>query len=85
MTVRPEPPGSDNSAKPLLCCRMAALGLDRDAVASADRELFDRLRQRCAKCEFPEACSDDLREDPSNPVWEAYCPNSPALTRLAGD
>jgi hypothetical protein len=63
---------------------MAALGLDREDVARADQALFERLRQRCAQCEFPEACGADLREDPSNPVWEAYCPNSPALTRLAG-
>ncbi len=80
MSVRLDPIAKE---KGLLCCRMAAVGLDYDAVARADRSLFDRLRQRCAKCEFPNACAVDLRDDPSSPVWEAYCPNSALLTSLS--
>lgn len=68
--------------KDLLCCRMAKLGLDCGVIEHADRQVFDELKQRCAGCEFPDACADDLREDPSNPVWEAYCPNSARLTAL---
>ena len=70
--------------KTLLCCRMAKLGLDFNTIEHADRILFDQLKQRCAGCEFPEACADDLKHDPSNPVWEAYCPNSARLTALTG-
>lgn len=68
----------------LLCSRMAKLGLDRRTIERGDRATFDRLQRRCAGCEFPDACAVDLRHDPSNPVWEAYCPNSALLTMLAG-
>lgn len=69
---------------PLLCVRMKQLGLDRDAMSRSDATLFNMLQRRCAKCEFPDACAGDLRDDPTNPVWEAYCPNSALLTRLSG-
>ena len=87
MTVNLEPiaknhAGSTNAR--LLRCRMAALGLDGDALARTDRDTLEKLAQRCAGCEFPEGCADDLRDDPSSPVWEAYCPNSAVLTWLCG-
>ncbi len=87
MTVRPEPAARDKAGsarKGLLCCRMALVGLDCETVARTDREMFDALRKRCAGCEFPDACADDLRDDPSSPVWEAYCPNSAQLIALSG-
>ncbi len=87
MSVRPDPIARDKSGAAgnrLLCCRMALVGLDCEAIARTDRDMFDRLRQRCAGCEFPEACADDLRADPSSPVWEAYCPNSAQLIALTG-
>lgn len=75
-------PGRQPNA--LLCSRMAKLGLDRNAIERSDRAMFDKLKRRCAGCEFPDACAVDLRHDPSNPVWEAYCPNSALLTLLSG-
>jgi len=85
MTVRqPTAKDASGSHKKLLCVRMTALGLDIDAVASSDRALFETLQDRCSHCEFPDGCAHDLRDDPNNPVWEAYCPNSATLTRLSG-
>ena len=75
---------SGRKDKYLLCCRMAKLGLDFNSIEHTDSKMFDELKQRCAGCEFPDACAVDLRDDPSNPTWEAYCPNSARLTALAG-
>jgi hypothetical protein len=63
----------------LLYCRMAMLGLDLYAI---DGETFDKIKRRCATCDFWEACAVDLKRDPTNPVWEAYCPNSAELNAL---
>jgi hypothetical protein len=72
------PAGHDD----LLYCRMAMLGLDRCAIESDDRETFDRIKRRCSTCGFWEACAVDLKRDSTNPVWEAYCPNSEDLNAL---
>jgi hypothetical protein len=64
----------------LLPRRMAALDLDRDTLApSTVRELVER----CTTCESPEQCEWDLRQDPTNPAWQAYCPNAARLIALA--
>ena len=83
MNARPDP-AARSAGQELLCCRMATLGLDCDAVARNDRDLFATLKQRCGECEFPDGCAHDLSDDPSSPVWEAYCPNSALLARLSG-
>ena len=66
----------------LLYRRMALLGLDLHAVECGDSETFDEIKRRCATCGFWEACAVDLKRDPTNPVWEAYCPNSAELNAL---
>lgn len=66
----------------LLFWRMATLGLDLDIIERGDSKVFNVLKQRCAKCNFQPACEIDLRRDPNNPVWEAYCPNSTVLNEL---
>jgi len=66
----------------LLCCRMAMLGLDLDAIERSDGETFDQIQRQCTSCSFREACAVDLERDPNNPVWEAYCPNSGTLNAL---
>jgi hypothetical protein len=67
----------------LLACRMAMLGLDPDTIESAEFYIFAEIRRRCANCWAREACAVDLKRDPNNPVWEAYCPNSDTLIALA--
>ena len=63
----------------LLDCRMAMLGLNLDA---ANGETFNEIMRRCKNCAHREACAVDLKRDPNNLVWEAYCPNSAALNAL---
>jgi hypothetical protein len=86
MTVRLDrsiaTPATGRKHPELLCGRMAMLGIDRGAIEQADSQMFDKLEQRCAGCEYPQACALDLEHDPTNPVWEAYCPNSALLTVL---
>jgi hypothetical protein len=65
----------------LLDCRTAMLGLDLYNIESDNT--FEELKRRCFNCSFQEACEVDLRRDPNNLVWEAYCPNAAALWELA--
>ncbi len=63
--------------------RMAAVGLDQDKLARAEPLTMRELIERCTTCESPERCEWDLREDPANPAWQAYCPNAARLIALA--
>jgi hypothetical protein len=67
----------------LLPRRMTALELDWDKLASVRPSTVRELVERCTTCESPEQCEWDLREDPSNPAWQAYCPNAATLMALA--
>lgn len=66
----------------ILYCRMAMLGLDLDAIERQDRETTDEIRRRCKNCDDREVCAVDLKRDPNNPVWTAYCPNSRTFNSL---
>ena len=70
------------SSDDLLDCRMAMLGLDLSALEGYDGAMFEAIRQRCASCNFREACELDLKRDPNDPVWETYCPNTSTLIAL---
>jgi hypothetical protein len=65
--------------------RMTILGLDLDAIERDDSKTFNELKERCAKCDFRDACAIDLWCDPNTPVWEAYCPNSGMLNVLVDE
>jgi Family of unknown function (DUF6455) len=67
----------------LLPRRLAALDLDRDKLARGNPLTVRELVERCTTCESPEQCAWDLREDPANPAWQAYCPNAATLMGLA--
>jgi hypothetical protein len=69
----------------LLPRRLAALELDRDRLARGKPLTFRDLVERCTTCERPEQCAWDLREDPANPEWQAYCPNAASLMELANE
>ncbi len=66
----------------LLKCRIAIVGLDIKAIERCYGEVFNRLRQRCMSCGVRAPCAVDLKHNPNNLVWEAYCPNSEALNAL---
>jgi hypothetical protein len=65
----------------LLPRRMAALGLNPNA-APIDPAALLELMQHCAACESDEQCEWDLREDPGDPAWQDYCPNSARLRAM---
>jgi hypothetical protein len=69
----------------LLPRRLAALDLDRDRLARGKPLTVRELVERCTACEHPEQCAWDLREDPANPAWQAYCPNAATLMELANE
>jgi len=62
---------------------MAMLGLDLDVIERDYGETLDKIKRRCMSCSLWEACAVDLKRDPNNPVWEAYCPNSGVLNELS--
>ncbi len=66
----------------LLLCRMTILGLDFGAIERDYREAFDKIKRRCASCGVRTPCAADLKRDPHNVAWEAYCPNSEILNAL---
>jgi Family of unknown function (DUF6455) len=63
--------------------RMAALNLDQEKLAQAEPSTVRELVERCATCENPARCEWDLRQDPTNPAWQGYCPNAARLMALA--
>ncbi len=65
-----------------LKCRMAILGLDIAAIERHYGETFGKLKRSCAACSQRAPCAADLKRDPTNVVWEAYCPNSEVLNAL---
>jgi len=67
----------------LLPRRMAALELDFDRLARVEPSTVRELVERCTTCATPEQCEWDLRQNPTNPAWQAYCPNAARLMALA--
>lgn len=66
----------------LLRRRMSIVGLDDGLVERHYRAIFERLKKNCLSCRDRAPCAVDLKRDPNNQVWEAYCPNSEALNAL---
>ena len=75
-------PATSDEVGELLRSRMKILGLDVEAIGRDFREVFDKVRRNCPRCGDREACVIDLRNDPNALIWEAYCPNSEALSVL---
>jgi hypothetical protein len=67
----------------LLPRRMAVLDIDPDKLACVKPSTVRELVERCTACQSPEQCEWDLRQDPANPAWQAYCPNAATLMALA--
>jgi uncharacterized protein DUF6455 len=67
----------------LLPRRMAVLDIDPDKLARVKPSTVRELVERCTACQSPEQCEWDLRQDPANPAWQAYCPNAATLMALA--
>jgi hypothetical protein len=64
---------------------MAALHVDRSALAEDDPLLFRELQGRCALCRDKERCIQDLATglcDAAEDRWPGYCVNATTLTTL---
>jgi hypothetical protein len=66
----------------LLYSRIGMLGLGLNTIERDYSEMFDKIKRRCMSCGLREVCAVDLKRDPNNLVWEAYCPNSGVLNAL---
>ncbi len=66
----------------LLQSRMTIVGLHSGAIERDYSEAFDKIKRRCGSCRVRESCEVDLRRDPYNVAWGAYCPNAKALHAL---
>ena len=79
----PETPATSDAVDELLECRMTIVGLHSGVIERDYGEAFDKIRRRCMSCGVRETCRADLRRDPHDMAWGAYCPNSRALIALA--
>lgn len=77
-----EKPATPDERYKLLYQRIKMLGLDIEAIEGGYGDSFDKVRRNCLNCGFRDACAMDLKHDPNNSVWEAYCPNAGALNVL---
>lgn len=69
-------------AADLLLRRMAALDLDREEIAEADRAALLDLQRVCTSCASKRRCRRDLARRPDDRVWQDYCPNVATLKML---
>lgn len=63
---------------------MQALGLDAQAVARSEPELFRDMQRVCSHCENKERCNDELLAGSAAANRAAFCVNTAALDELAG-
>ena len=73
-----------SDAADLLERRIAALGLNAEALAHDPRAQMRDMERLCTMCESKGCCARDLAADPTDPVWRQYCPNEQTLTELQG-
>jgi hypothetical protein len=69
-------------AADFLLRRMAALDLDLNEVARAERRTFQDMQKVCTLCESRRQCARDLAHDSADTAWQSYCPNATTLMAL---
>lgn len=67
----------------LLRRRMVGAGLEVEAIASGEPDIFRGLQKRCAICEYADLCERDLRDSFAAPGAKGYCSNRVLLNALA--
>jgi hypothetical protein len=70
---------------PLLSHRLAALGIDEVGTARNEPAVMRDLKRVCSLCSETNYCKSDLNRNPSDPVWQVYCPNVDTLKALAAE
>ena len=72
-------------AAKLVTERLEALHLDADALAAEQPATMRDLQRLCSNCASKKRCQRDLAHDPSDVVWQQYCPNAHTLSLLQGE
>jgi uncharacterized protein YjiS (DUF1127 family) len=70
-------------ASDLLYRRMNEIKLDRKEITQADPQVMRDLQRVCTVCGSKRRCEHELANNPSDPVWQKYCPNATTLSALA--
>jgi hypothetical protein len=69
-------------ATPLLSGRLAALNFQERAIRTSEPAVLGDLQRVCSQCTSTQDCTHDLARNPSDPVWQVYCPNAVTLEAL---
>jgi hypothetical protein len=72
-------------AADLLYWRMNEIKLDRKEITQADPQVMRDLQRVCTVCGSKRRCEHQLAKDPSDPVWQKYCPNATTLSALVAE
>jgi hypothetical protein len=69
----------------LLLRRMAETKLDPTEVTKVEPQVIRDLQRVCTLCASKRKCEHDLATNPSDPVWQDYCPNATTLQALIAE
>jgi uncharacterized protein YjiS (DUF1127 family) len=72
-------------AADLLYARMNKINLDRKEITQAEPQVLRDLQRVCTVCGSKRYCEHELAKNPSDPVWQKYCPNATTLSALAAE
>jgi hypothetical protein len=64
---------------------MNEIKLDRREITHADPQVMRDLQRVCTVCGSKRRCEHDLVNNPSDLVWQKYCPNATTLLALAAE
>jgi hypothetical protein len=73
-----------NSAE-LLSRRLTSLGFDETELGLSRPGVLRDLQRVCTLCATKGRCEHDFAYRPSDPSWQAYCPNSQTLVALKAE
>ena len=74
-----------SDAANLLLRRMAALGLNAEALGRMEPAVLRDLQRLCSLCATKKRCMKELARDPADAVWREHCPNAGTLAALQDD
>ena len=72
-------------AADLLYWRMNEIKLDREEIMQADPQVMRDLQRVWTVCGSKWRCEHELAKNPSDQVWQKYCPNATTLSALTAE
>ncbi len=69
----------------LAAARMAESRLDATEITQVEPQVIRDLQRVCTFCTSKRKCAHDLASNPSDPVWQDYCPNATTLQALIAE